>query len=82
MVEALTNHEEPTTTTSELAALLQKIAADGLSMVVYNDILDECLPKFLYFDEYYLMKGQDNLDSLKQRVDTGATKNQTFRYWA
>ena len=74
MVEVLNDHEEPTTTTSDLAALLQEIASDGLSMVMYNNILDERVPKFLYFDEYYLMKGEDNLDSLKQRVDRGTVQ--------
>ena len=26
------------------------------------------MPKFLYFDEYYQMKGQDNVETLRQRV--------------
>ena len=30
--------------------------------------LVSCIPKFLYFDEYYQMKGQDNIDSLKNRM--------------
>ena len=36
--------------------------------MVDNQILLDRIPKFLYFDEYYQMKGQDNVDALKQRV--------------
>ncbi len=35
-----------------------------------NKYLRNHMPKFLYFDEYYQMKGQDNLNKLKQRVDS------------
>ena len=36
--------------------------------MVDNQILLDRIPKFLYFDEYYQMKGQDNVDALKGRV--------------
>ena len=33
--------------------------------------LKDRVPKFLYFDEYYQMKGQDNLDALLNRTESG-----------
>ena len=52
-----------------LRLCLKGISKNGVDhYVVFNQILYGRLPKFLYFDEYYQMKGQDNLDALKQRV--------------
>lgn len=68
MIEALNNAEQ-TEAVGQLTSKLQDIAKDGLPYVVYNSILRERVPKFLYFDEYYLMKGQDNLDALMARVE-------------
>ena len=45
----------------KLTPMLQNISEHDVSYVVYNDILHDRIPKFLYFDEYYQMKGQDNL---------------------
>ena len=78
MVEMLEAFDEPTTTTLELADLLKKIDTDELYWVVYSEILDDCIPKFLYFDEYYLMSGEENLDALKNRVDTNSYKQSDF----
>lgn len=36
-----------------------------------KDILLPRIPKFLYFDEYYQLKGQDNLDALHSRQVNG-----------
>ena len=38
-------------------------------------ILRDRIPKFLYFDEYYQMKGQDNLDALRQRSAGGVLED-------
>lgn len=59
---------EQTETSQERAAILQSISASNVSQVVFEQILRDRVPKFLYFDEYYQMKGQDNLDALSQRV--------------
>ena len=67
MTEALASAEK-TEGSQKLAAMLKNISENGVRYVVYNQILRGRLPKFLYFDEYYQMKGQDNLDALKQRV--------------
>ena len=49
---------------------LKVIHQNGLSLFVYRKVLQARVPKFLYFDEYYQMKGQDNLDSLLERQDS------------
>ena len=67
MMEALAEAEQ-TEAVQKLTPMLQKISKHDVSYVVYNDIIQPRIPKFLYFDEYYQMKGQDNLDALKNRV--------------
>ena len=47
---------------------LQGIVDHNLSYVVYNNVLKSRIPKFLYFDEYYQMKGEDNVDALRDRL--------------
>ncbi len=47
--------------------MLQDISDDGVNCIVYQHTLSIRIPKFLYFDEYYQMKGQDNLDALMER---------------
>ena len=36
------------------------------------------LPKFLYFDEYFQMKGHDNLDALRDRVKSKALEHHDY----
>ena len=67
MAEALAGAAQ-TKDSQKLASILQSISEHDVSYMVYNEILRGRIPKFLYFDEYYQMKGQDNLDTLKQRV--------------
>ena len=67
MVTTLADAEQ-TEASGTLAPMLQSIAGDGISSVVFSQVLDARLPKYLYFDEYYQMKGQENLDALKRRV--------------
>ena len=73
MVKVLSKAEQ-TEAVENLAPILAGIAEYGIFRYIFDDVLKERLPKFLYFDEYYQMKGQDNLDSLKQRVDSVALK--------
>ena len=54
----------------ELEPTLPEIAEHGVPYVIYKDILAPRLPKFLYFDEYYQLKGQENIEALQQRVMT------------
>lgn len=53
-----------------LAELLHKVGAHPFSHYAYNQILVPYLPNFLYFDEYYQMRGCENIEQLQQRVAT------------
>ena len=44
------------------------VAAGSVDLYIYLKILSARVPKFMYFDEYYQMRGCDNIDALKQRV--------------
>ena len=71
VLKALSNHE-PQDSVTELVNVLGKAAEYGS----YRDyVLKECLeprvPKFLYFDEYYQMRGCENVEALKQRQQNG-----------
>ena len=43
------------------------VDAGSVDFYIYK-ILSARVPKFMYFDEYYQMRGCDNIDALKQRV--------------
>ena len=44
----------------------------GFKRHVWSTYIAHKLPKFLYFDEYYQMKGQVNIQKLKERQATGS----------
>ncbi|MDE0331735.1 MAG: AAA family ATPase [Nitrospinae bacterium] len=52
----------------KLMLTLKEVSEQDVAGVAYNRILEDRIPKFLYFDEYYQMEGQDNVDGLKERV--------------
>ena len=49
--------------------LVSKVSKNGLVQYIFNSLLWPRAPKYLYFDEYYQLKGRDNLDTLIQRED-------------
>ena len=67
IVQVLTEAEQ-TEAVQNLLPTLQSISEHDVSHVVYNSILSRRIPKFLYFDEYYQMKGQDNVEALQRRL--------------
>ncbi|MCY4077552.1 MAG: AAA family ATPase [Acidobacteria bacterium] len=67
MVDVLAGGEQ-TEAVQTLTPQLQEISEHGVAHVIYASILHERTPKFLYFDEYYQMKGHDNLDALRNRL--------------
>ena len=67
MVENLVGVEQ-TEAVKKLLQILRKISKHDVPYYVYSHILRDRVPKFLYFDEYHQMRGQDNLDALKDRV--------------
>ncbi|MDE0416421.1 MAG: AAA family ATPase [bacterium] len=71
VLEALKDVEK-TEASQKLQQRLAKIPDGDVESAIYNQIISQNLPKFLYFDEYYQMKGQDNLDALKNRRDQGS----------
>jgi len=54
-----------------LTVLVGKVQAKGLASYVFNSLIWPHAPKYLYFDEYYQMRGMENLNSLIQREDSG-----------
>ena len=69
MVDVLTNAEtEQTEAVQALTPILQEISTYGVLQVIYDRIVHDRIPKFLYFDNYYQLKGQDNLNAFRDRV--------------
>ena len=56
----------------QLRANLTEILKNGLGNYIYVTYLQDRVPKFLYFDEYFQMKGAVNLEKLKQRCTGSA----------
>ena len=73
-VESLANSEQ-TEASQKLLPILQSITQQGLSYTVFNQILRDRIPKFLYFDDYYQIKGQENIDNLKVRVQNNTLED-------
>ncbi|QNI34971.1 ATP-binding protein [Alloacidobacterium dinghuense] len=46
---------------------LASVNNTGITKYIYDKYLVGSVPKFLYFDEYYQMEGQLNIEQLKQR---------------
>ena len=66
-IESLVNGEQ-TQASQKLLPIFQSISDHGVPYTVFDKILRDRIPKFLYFDEYYQLKGQENLDLLKERL--------------
>jgi predicted ATPase len=64
--------EQPKEQSKELDALkarVKEIADAGFKQHVYSKYIQPHVPKFLYFDEYYQLTGQVNIEALKQRKE-------------
>ena len=73
MVEVLTNAEtEQAEAVQKLAPILRGFSEHGISRSIYDNVIGDRIPKYLYFDDYYQMKGQDNLNALRDRVANNA----------
>lgn len=62
----------------ETIKIIESISDNGAEEVVYDTILEKCLPKFMYFDEYYQIKGQESLDRLASRVDNSEFEDSDY----
>lgn len=69
---------EETETSEKRAAILRSLPDSNVSQVVFEQILQDRVPKFLYFDEYYQMKGQANLNALNQRVSNSTLEDSDY----
>jgi predicted ATPase len=60
---------EATEAVNALRTLVGNVTENGLAYYIFNSLLWKRAPKFLYFDEYYQLKGHDNLNALINRLD-------------
>lgn len=60
---------------TRLAAINQ---AGGVTNYIYSKYLQKSTPKFMYFDEYYVMKGHENIQALKSRVANKTLKESDY----
>lgn len=69
--QALTQAQslQETIAAKSMRAELDQINGSGLQKHIYDKYLQSHLPQFLYFDEYYQMRGCENIEALQQRID-------------
>jgi energy-coupling factor transporter ATP-binding protein EcfA2 len=58
----------------ELIDNLELIEKQGLDRYIYLNYLRPNLPKFAYFNDYYQLRGQEDLQALKERLDADALR--------
>ena len=69
---------EQTQAVQELTSWLQVVKSKkGLEGYVYS-LLQGSIPKFLYFDEYYQLTGQENLEALIRRHSEGSLQDSDY----
>ena len=54
-----------------LSKTIRNLSDSSISSHVCSELLHDRIPKFLYFDEYYQLKGQDSVDAFQQRISQG-----------
>jgi hypothetical protein len=59
---------QETVAAKTLRTELETINATGLANHIYEKFLQGRMPQFLYFNEYYQMRGCENIEALKQRI--------------
>ena len=78
MIAELRAADEEIVADDNLLEDLEAIREKGLSLFVYRKVLRKRVPLFLYFDEYYQMKGQDNLDALLERTESDTLEDSDY----
>ncbi len=61
---------EKTAAGDALSEKLSKISKRGMNGYIFDEFLNDAVPEFVYFDEYYQMRGYENIEALKQRQAT------------
>jgi len=65
--------EERTNTVVQLESSLASIqSSKSLEQYIWDKLLSALEPKYLYFDEYYEMRGRENIEQLKNRQSRNA----------
>jgi predicted ATP-dependent endonuclease of OLD family len=60
---------------NRLKEQIKNISDDnGLIVHFYSKYIESFVPKFLYFDEYFLMRGCENIEKLKARIENNQLK--------
>ena len=62
----------------ELVDSLEVIQKQGLDRYIYLNYLRPKLPKFVYFSDYYQLRGQEDLQALKDRLEAGSLKTSDY----
>ena len=62
---------EPTDSVRSLLESIDAITGKGLLRYLYEKYIEARVPRFLYFDEFYQMKGHVNIQALLERKETG-----------
>lgn len=75
---AALNAAEVTEAIKALKGLVAKIREKGLVSYIFNSLIWPRAPKFLYFDEYYQLEGQANLNALIAREDAKTLKDPDY----
>ena len=58
--------------------LNELVSVGSVKDYIWEKILSPLVPKFMYFDEYYHLRGCDNLDLLRQRVGNKTLEKPDF----
>lgn len=62
----------------ELVERLRTIQNQGLDRYIYLNYLRPNLPKFVYFNDYFQLRGQENLQALKERLDADSLRESDY----
>ena len=74
--KALAHFQSNTEQAAEVQGLtVEQLTGRRLPSYIFDTFLKERIPKFLYFDEYFQLKGRDNLEALMRRVKHGTLEN-------
>lgn len=69
---------EATEAVKALNGIVVKVREKGLASYVFKSLIWPRAPKFLYFDEYYQMEGQANLNALIAREDAKSLEDSDY----
>ena len=70
--------EETAKERTRLTSILLAIEKKDISIYIYSTFLASRVPKFLYFDQYYQMRGRENIEALKRRVAEKKLKSSDY----